>query len=65
MVVPSVTIMRYSHDLDLTFRKGLGRNVNLPIERPYMTFYIMAIVMFAIPVTICEIFTIKMRVTLS
>ena len=39
---------------------GLRSNVNMPIKRPHATSYVLAIALFTLSVTICEIFTFKM-----
>ena len=52
------------HELDL--EKGPRSNVNMPMEMPYATFYLLlAIAMFALTVTICEKFVIEMCITLT
>ena len=48
------------HDLDLVLNNSQMSNVNMQTKCPNMTSYMMAIVMFALSVTIYEIFTIKM-----
>ena len=44
------------HDHDMTFRKGPMSDVNIPIEMPCLTSYLMATVMFALSLFIYEIF---------
>ena len=53
------------HNLDLNLQNGPMSNINIPIERPYSTFYLLAISMFALSVTIYEKFIIKMCMTLT
>ena len=40
-------------------------NVNMPIVRPYATFYVLAIAMFTTSVTVCEIFEVEICMTLT
>ena len=41
-------------------------NVDMPIERPYATSYLcMATAMFTSSVTVCEIYTVEMRMNLT
>ena len=51
------------HDLDL--QNGSMLNINIPIERPYATSYLLAIALFALSVIVCEILTVEMRMTLT
>ena len=52
--------------MTLTDLKNMPRaNVNMPIESPHMTFYMMAIVIFALSVAVYGIFAIKRRVALT
>ena len=62
----SVTILeifhsRNVHDLDLSNRSRL--NVNMPLESPYMTSYLMSIVF--LPVAISGVFVVEMYITLN
>ena len=40
-------------------------NVNVLMERPYLTLYLLAIALFALSVVICEKFAIEMCITLT
>ena len=40
-------------------------NLNMLIARPYETSYLMTIVMFELFITVCEIFTVEMYMTLT
>ena len=42
--------------IDLDLKNGPRSNVNMPIESQYLT---MAIVMFSLSVTVCEIFVVE------
>ena len=46
------------HDLDLDIQNELRSNVNIPIENPHPTSYLMAI-MSALSVVVCEIFAVE------
>ena len=52
------------HDLDHELQNSTRSNVNMPIESQCRTFYLMAVVMFAL-VTIYEIFTVEICMTLT
>ena len=43
------------HGLDLVLYNEPRSNVNMPIESLHATFYIIAMAMFALSVTVCEI----------
>ena len=45
------------NNLDTDLQNWPRSNVNMPFESPYTTFYLVAIVMFAIPVIVCKIIT--------
>ena len=49
------------HDLDL--KNGQRSNVNMPVERPHATPYVLAMAMFAISVTVCKITTYSFQCT--
>ena len=49
------------HDLE----NWLRSNLNMLIEIPYATSYLMAIVMFALSITILETFTVEICMTLT
>ena len=51
--------------LDADLWNGPRSNVNMPIERPHATFFVLAIAMFALSVTVCEILTVEMWMTLT
>ena len=40
-------------------------NINIPIERPYATFYMLAIAMFVLSITVCEILIVEMCMALT
>ena len=69
LFAPSVTITRYLqsklHDLDHDLLNGPRLNVNISIDNPYTTFYMMAVATFAVSVTIYEIFAVEKRMTIS
>ena len=48
------------HDHNLDLSNGSISNINMPIERPYATFYLLAIAMFALSVTTGEIITFEL-----
>ena len=52
---------RNVHDLDRD--NGSMQNINMPMKRPYATLYLLAIPMFALDVTVCEILRVKMCMT--
>ena len=51
--------------MTLTFRMGQRKVLDMSMERPSATFYLLAISMFALSVTVCEIFSDKMCMTLT
>ena len=50
---------RNVHDLNRDLENGERSNVNMPIERAYIGFQYKAIVVFALSLTIYEIFAYK------
>ena len=53
------------HDLDLDLWNGSMSNINMQMERSDATFYLLAIPMFSLSVTVCEILTVEMCMTLT
>ena len=51
--------------LELDLDNGTRLSVNMPIERQCWTFYYMVIVMFALYVTVYEIFAVELCLTLT
>ena len=43
------------HDDGLDLENGPRSNVNMPTERPYATFYLLAIAIFALSITVSDI----------
>ena len=65
-----VTFLRHihsqnMHDLDLDLQNGPRSIVYMPMERLYATFLFLTIAMFALYVTICQIFAVKVCMTLT
>ena len=60
MLAISVTILEM-----FTVQKWTKINVNLLIDSPQATFYLLAIAMFVLSVTVCEILTVEMCMTLT
>ena len=56
---------RNAYDFYLNLLHRPWSNLNKPIKSPYMTSYIMTGAMFALVVNVCEIFVIKMSMTLT
>ena len=52
-------------DLNLVLQNGPRSNLNGPIESPYSTSYVMAIVMLALSSNVCEIFAAELCATLT
>ena len=53
------------HDVDLELQNESSSNVHMQIESPYMTSFMMAIVIFFISVTMSKIFIVVMCMTLT
>ena len=48
-----------TYDLDFDLYNWIMSNKNEPMKRPYATSYLLAIAMFALSVTVCEILTVE------
>ena len=47
MICKTFSVENYVHDLDLDLWNGLKSAINMLMEKPYATFYLLAIAMFA------------------
>ena len=65
MFALSVNVCEISNDCYPELQNGLMPHVNMPMERPHMTFYLLAQAMVTMSVITCEILTIKMCITLT
>ena len=56
---------RNVHDLDLDLSNGSMSYTNMPLERPYATFLLLAVAMSSLCATVCEILSVEMRTILT
>ena len=56
---------RNVHDLNLDLYIGSMSNINMPMRRRYATFSFLAVAMFALSVSVCDILTVEKCMTLT
>ena len=52
------------HGVDIELQNGIRSDINIPIESQSGTFYLMTMVMFALTITVNDIFTTEICMTL-